>query len=67
MAAMQINVAVAVGRSTLRQGVLCVEGFTTITLDLNADETILTVKAKIQDITDITPIDQTLIFKGGNA
>ena len=59
---MQINVAVAVGTSTLRQVFLCVEGFTTITLDVNAEDTILTVKAKIQDITDISPSDQTQIF-----
>jgi hypothetical protein len=62
MAAMQINVAVAVGTSTLRQGFPCGLGFTTITLDVNADDTILTVKAKIQDITDISPSDQILIF-----
>ena len=64
MAAMQIVVQIATGRTTVCCHRVRAPHFTTITLDVEANDTILTVKAKIQDITDITPNDQTLMFMG---
>ena len=61
---MQIFVKIAKGRTTVCCHGVRAPRFTTITLDVEANDTILTVKAKIQGITDITPNNQTLMFMG---